>query len=183
MALTWKCPDNVMELLDSVKNKNHPHLEQANFVVAFNDAKPFVKNRLNWGNISRFSEFNKIWQSEKYDFCVVICSDLWHSILDNSQREPLLDLHLCRCNVEYIPETVIEGKKKQVVKDEWGRVKYTDEIKLDANGNPKWQVSPIDFAVLCKNVYRYGLWCSELGAVKDVITSAVLVDSTNEQTE
>jgi len=162
MSLTWKCPDNVFELLSFVKAKHHPDLEKAAFSIAFNDSKPFIKNRFNWGGVNRFSEFHKIWHDTKIDFCVTICSDVWHSILDNDQREALLDLHLTRCELEYVPEIVIEGKKKIVVKDEWGRIKYTDEIKLDDNGLPKWMVVPLDLTVFCKNVKRYGLWCAEL---------------------
>lgn len=172
MSLSWPAPNNVLELLETIKTTHHPHLDAANITVAFDESKPFIKDRFNWGNVSKFSNFNKLWQVQKYDFCIVICSDIWHSILDNSQREALLDLHLTRCEVEYIPEIVIEGKKKKIVKDEWGRVQYTNEIKLDDNGCPKWTVVPLDLNVICKNIQKYGFWCPELSNLQNVVINA-----------
>ena len=54
--------------------------------------------------------------------------------------------------------TVVENKKKKVVKDQWGRVEYTTDLKLDANGDPIWRVMPIDLYVCAANARKYGLW-------------------------
>jgi hypothetical protein len=173
MPVTWIAPLNVLELLETIKEKyHHPRLQAASLSVVFNESKPFTKDRFNWGSVCKFSVFNKLFQDLKYDFCISICSDVWHSILNAEQKEALLDLHLTRCEVEYIPETIIEGKKKIVVKDEWGRVKYTNDIKFDEDGNPKWQVAPLDLNVFSRNVERYGLWCTELNDFKSVLTTA-----------
>lgn len=175
MSLTWPAPANVLELLEIPRAKYHSHLETATFAIAFDESKPFIRNRFNWGSLVKFSDFNKLWQQKsKYDFCITICSDVWHSILDTSQKEALLDLHLTRCEIERVPETIIEGKKKKVVKDEWGRVKYTNEIKFDKNGNPKWQVMPLDLDVFSRNIRRYGLWCPELSDFQTVLANAVV---------
>lgn len=163
MATIWKAPANVCEQLQSIKEQNHhPRLQEATIAVAFNDAKPYVGDRINLGKVSKFSSFNKIWMNQQYDFSIVLCSDVWHSILNPEQREALLDLHLTCCQVEYVPETVQEGNKKVVVKDEHGRTKYTEEVKLDDEGNPKWKKIPLDLYVFCDNVSRYGLWCQPL---------------------
>jgi hypothetical protein len=175
MPVTWKAPANILDQLNEIQLKHHsPRLDAAKFVVALSETKPFIQNRFNWGAVKRFSEFQKIWLSEEYDFCIVLCSDVWHSILNPEQKEALLDLHLSRCSPEYVPETVVEGKKKKVVKDEWGRVKYTNEIKYDENGNPKWVVHPLDLEVFTDNVLRYGLWCSELCDLGTVIAKVTL---------
>lgn len=164
MAASWEAPQNVFDLVQEVQSKYHsPRLDEAAIAVAFVDSKPFLKNRLNLGKVNKFSEFNKLWQMEKYDFCITICADLWHSILDtNQKREALVDLQLNRCTVEYVPEVVIENKKKKVVKDEYGRIKYTNEVKLDKDGNIKWRIEPLDLVVFAANVRRYGLWYDEL---------------------
>lgn len=169
MSITWKASEDVVDILNDLKFSHHPHLEKAKFVIAFNDSKPFKKNRFNWGKVSKFSTFNKLWQGEQHDFCVVLCSDIWQEFLDNHQRKAWLDLQLCRCKVEYIPETIVEGKKKKIIKDEWGFTKYTEEIKLDDNGNPKWFVTPLDLDVACENIKRYGFWCDALDGIKSVL--------------
>lgn len=171
MPVTWKAPGNVLDLLDKIKIKHHhPRLELANFAVVFNESKPFVKNRFNFGSVSKFSPFNQLFQSpEKKDFSIVLCSDVWHSMLNSHQQEAILDLHLTRCEVEYVPEIVIEGKKKKVVKDEWGRVKYTDEVKYDEEGVPKWVIAPLDLSVFSRNVERFGLWCQDLLDMRQVM--------------
>ena len=170
MGIVWNAPAEIYQVVDSVLSKHHsPRLDAARIAIAFNDSKPFVKNRFNWGKVTKFSSFNKIWQKEKFDFCLVVCADVWQDILTPEQKEALIDLHLTRCEVEYIPETITEGKKKQVVKDEWGRIQYTTEVKTDDEGNPKWYVSPLDINVFVQNVGKYGLWCSKFCEVEKVI--------------
>lgn len=170
MAITWKAPSNVFDLLNTIKEQHHcPRLQTARIAVAFTDAKPFVKDRLNLGKTSKFSPFAQIWQKEVYDFCIVLPSDLWHTICNDDKRAALLDLHLTRCQVEYVPETVIEGKKKRVVKDDWGRTQYTDEIKCDEDGNPKWYVAPLDLVAFSQNGRRYGMWYEDLASLVDAL--------------
>lgn len=159
----WKVPLDVSNTVDQVKANNHSHLLEATVAVAFDDSKPFKNDRLNWGKTLRFSDLNKLWQTpQTFDFCIVLSSDVWHDVLDANQKEALIDLHLTRCQVEYVPETIEENGKKKPVKDELGRVKYTSEMKLDDSGNPKWKVVPLDIGVFTLNVGRYGLWCNEL---------------------
>lgn len=171
----WKVPSTVTELVNEVKDKHHPHLEDAKIAVAFDDSKPFKADRLNWGKTQRFSDLNKLWQApQSYDFCIVIPSDVWHDILDASQKEAFIDLHLARCQVEYEPETIVENGKKKPVKDQHGRVKYTNEMKFDDNGNPKWKVLPLDLGVLTENVSRYGLWYHELAEFSEAAKTATV---------
>jgi hypothetical protein len=171
MAITWKAPANVVDLLAEVKQLHHPELLSASIVATLTDSKPFVKNRFNWGSVKKFSDFNKIWFLEKHDLCIDLCSDVWHTILNDKQREALLDLHLTRCTPDYEPEVIIENGKKKVVKDEYGRVKYTSTPKLDDEGRPKWLVTPLDLVVFTKNVKKYGLWCPELDDLSEAIKS------------
>ena len=113
MPVTWKAPNPVSELLAEVKDRYHSELADASIVVTLTDSKPFVKNRFNWGSVKKFSDFNKIWFVDRHDLCVDLCSDVWHSILNDHQREALLDLHLTRCTPDYEPEVVVENGKNE----------------------------------------------------------------------
>lgn len=173
MSTTWKVSDDIINLLVKVKDKFHSNLSKATFALAFDESKAFVKNKFNWGKTLKFNDFNKLWQNpSKFDFAIILSSEVWQDFLDDNQKEAIIDLHLCRCDAEYVPEIVIEGKKKIKVKDEYGRIKYTKEMKLDDNGNPKWKIEPIDMEVLSKNVKHYGLWSNEFLDIKDVISQA-----------
>lgn len=173
MANPWKAPQDVLELINHVKEKFHnERLAEASIVGCFDDSKPFVRNKINLGKVAKFNHLARLWQNQKHDFCLVICADLWHDVLGNAEREALVDLLLSRCEVERIPETIEENGKKKPVKDEWGRIQYTKEIKLDDEGNPKWKVAPLDLELFAKNVRRYGLWLDDLLEMKEAIDSA-----------
>jgi len=169
----WKAPSEVLDLLNIVVGKHHSkRLAGASVACCFDDSKPFLRNKLNLGKVTKFSPLARLWQGQQHDFCLSIPMDLWHSILKGSQREAYLDLQLTRCTVEYMPEEVEENGKKKKIKDEWGRVQYTQEVKTDDEGNPKWKVVPLDLEVFADNVRRYGLWCDDLLELKDAIIAA-----------
>lgn len=169
----WKAPSDIVTLVAEIQNRHHlPRLADASIAVCIEDSKPFVQNKLNLGRVTKFSPLAKLWQASPHDFCLSVPSDLWHSVLKSEQREAYLDLQLARCAVEYIPETVEENGKKKPVKDEWGRVQYTQERKLDDSGNPKWKVVPLDLEIFAGNVRRYGLWHDGLLELQDAIVAA-----------
>lgn len=159
----WKVPGDVLGLIYDLKERfHHPRLEGAEIVACFEDSKAFKHERLNLGKVFKFSEVNKIWQAKPAVFGISISSNLWHDVLNAQTREAYLDLQLARCQVEYVPEMVVENGKKKPVKDDWGRTVFTNEIKVDENGEPKWRVVPLDLSVFIGNVRRYGLWCDDL---------------------
>jgi hypothetical protein len=172
----WKCPNDILELIHSVQIKNHqPRLALASVAACFDDSKPFVHNKLNLGKVAKFSPFMRLWQDKQHDFCLVIPSDLWVSVLNSEQREAYLDLQLTRCEVEYEPDFAeVAGRggktKKVKIKDEWGRIQYSDRMRYDdVTGEPKWKVLPLDLEVFTRNVRRYGLWLDELMEFKNAI--------------
>lgn len=157
--IVWQADNEILQAVEQIKNKHHlPRLDEASVAVCFNDSKAFVKGKLNWGKVQKFSNQQKIWHQKKYDFLITLSADVWHSILDQVQREALLDLHLRRCQVEYLP--ILENKKP--VKDEWGRVQLSTDIKRDEDGVPKWRVSSFGIEVFAENIRTYGLWCEPL---------------------
>lgn len=170
----WKAPAEVLTLLNLVRENHHiERLADASIAVCFEDSKPFVQNKLNLGKVIKFSPLIKLWQDEPHDFCILVPMELWQNILKgDSAKSGYLDLQLTRCSVEYVPEEIEENGKKKKIKDEWGRVQYTNQPKLDDEGNPKWKVLPLDIEVFAKNVRRYGLWCEQLLELKDAIEHA-----------
>src|SRR5689334_9450355 len=127
-------PNNVVTLLNQLKAQDHhPRLEEAHIVICFEDVKPFKKGRFNWGKVTKFSPFAKLWhpKNEKYDFQIALSADGWYQLLDEYQQKAWLELQLTRCQVEMIPKKAKVNGKVQVIKDEFGRIEYTDEVKVD----------------------------------------------------
>lgn len=173
MANVWKASDDVLDIVKKVQSLHHsPRLDRAVIAVCFDESKPFVKNKINLGRILKSSPLSRLWQIRPHDFCLVIPSDLWHSVLTD-RREAYVDLQLTRCVVEYLPDTVEENGKKKPIKDEFGRVQYSTEPKCDEEGNPKWAISPADLEAFASNVRRYGLWLDELVDIKDAVLNNV----------
>lgn len=155
----WVAPETVNKMLDSVFDKHHAdRLGNLSIRLMFDESKPFTKNKMNLGKLLKVRDIDKPHMTRKIDYYVVTSSDLWHSVLNDHQREAFIDLHLSRLHPEYLPVTVIENKKKKVVKDEWGRIEYTTDLKLDAEGDPIWRVAPVDIYVCAINAEKFGLW-------------------------
>jgi hypothetical protein len=179
MAVTpWKVSQEVATLIEKVKVKHHhPRLETASITACFQDGKAFIKNKMNLGKVLKFSPFNKLWQIDKHDFCLLIPSSLWNEVLKTpEQKEAYIDLQLTRCEVEYEAQTAEENGKKIKIKDEYGRIQYTDQMKTDDEGNVKWKVLPLAEAVglevFSSNVRRYGTWLDSIEELKEAIDEA-----------
>lgn len=160
--IVTKAPAPVTDLFREVREKHHPNLDQAAIGVCFTDAKPFRGDQINLGKVSKFSPADQVWQDTKRDFCITLCADVWYQILNEEQREALADLHLTCCDVEHEPVVEIVGNRKKPVKDEWGRVQKTDEIKYNDDGSPKWKIRPLDLIVFADNARKYDLWLKEV---------------------
>jgi hypothetical protein len=162
----WKAESSVTNLLNEVKQKNHPHLLEASIAISFNDSKPFDKQgKFNWGKSRKFSHSAKLWHpsDKKYDFEIVLPADAWYQVLNDYQREAWLDLHLCRFKPEYLPAMKEDEKGKfRPEKDQYGRISYTKDVKLDDEGNVIWKVERFDISVFAENVRNYGLWIEDI---------------------
>lgn len=170
----WSADQSVFDLVEKVKTKHHlPRLADAGIAVTIKDAKAFVRNRFNWGTTTKFSPAAKVHLDKSYDFLITLASDAWN-ILSGDQKEALIDLRVSCCQVEYEPEMIEENGKKKPVKDKWGRNVYTNIIKMDEEGNPKWKAVPLDLHIIQDNVGRYGCWCQDLVDLKSAIKDADL---------
>lgn len=167
----FKASPQICQLLDEVKAKHHPHLAQATIALEFVESKAYIKDEINFGKVAKFGSATKLWFPDhaKYDFLISLCADVWFGLLNNQQREALLDFRLSSCKVEYIPNTVVVNGKKQVIKDEFGRIEYTDQIKTDDEGKPVWKLANFGLAVVVENVKRYGIWYDGLLELKQAI--------------
>lgn len=166
----WPSDIEAQSIKDKVKETyHHPRLAEANVALSFNDSKPFVGDRFNWGKTSKFSSADRIWQGKQYDFHISLPADSWHSILNSTQREAWIDLHLSRCQVEYVPVMLEFNGKKKPEKDEWGRVQYTTEVKVDDEGRPKYKLEPLCLEIFAENASRYKCWIQALLDFKSVL--------------
>lgn len=172
MINPWKASD-LNNLIEKVKS-HHKRLENASIVACFDDSKAFIKNKINLGKVTKFSPLAKLWQNEKHDFCLIICATLWQEILKESDKEALIDLLLQRCDVERVPKFYEENGKKKPIKDEYGRIEYSEEFKVDDEGEPKWRVLPLDLELFSNNIRKYGLWLEDVLEFKKALDSVEL---------
>jgi hypothetical protein len=163
MLKPWKADNAVVAILEEVKKKYHPLLVDANVAVSFNASKPFIKDRFNWGKARKFSCQAKLWHDKEFDFEIILPTEGWHEVLSGEQREAWLDLHLTRFRPEMVVATAADAKgKMKPVKDKFGRISYTDEVKLDQEtGLPIWKVDPLDLHVFSDNARKFGVWCDD----------------------
>jgi hypothetical protein len=61
--------------------------------------------------------------------------------------------------------------KEVVVKDEFGRIQLSKNIKYDEDGIPKWKVHCLDLPVFTENATRYGVWSEELVEFKNAVNT------------
>jgi len=159
MSILWQAPSTVCALVGDTQKKYHTHLDQAKIAVGFVDTKPFIHDQFNWGKVVKFTKAAKLWHGDKkYDFCIFLCADAWHNLLNAKQQQALGDLHLSRCKIKYEPVR----EKGRIIRDEWGRIEYTNDVKYDDDGVPFWKLLPLDIGVFAENVKRFGLWCDDL---------------------
>ena len=51
-----------------------------------------------------------------------------------------------------------------------GRTKYTNVMKFDDNGDPKWKIAPLDLEIFTSNVSKYGVWSDQILELKEAIS-------------
>ena len=172
--MIWPADNAIISLLEYVKTQAHlPRLADVRIDVSMTDGPAFTKDRINLGRVAKVPECYRMRQKIPADFCITISGGTWGEVFKTElQRQALLDLHLTRIQPVYTNEVVIENKKKVVVKDEWGRTKHTDIVKLDKNGEPMWTIDPLDLRTITRNIRRYGLWFEDLLECSSVIIDA-----------
>ncbi len=154
--------------------KNHTHLLDAKIIIYANDKNKLKGNNIIIADASKSS--HKMKASTCSDFNITLYMTAW-SELNQSQQEACMDHELSHCGVCYLPITEQIGTpnkkgkvKTKIVKDEFGRVQYSNEIKRDPQtGQPKWKLIPHDLEEFRDIVERHGIWDDSLKSFKEIM--------------
>jgi len=174
----WELEDNseLYTMLHGLIGRYHSHLEEAKIVLYACDKN---KNRANKVIIADASKAStKMKASTNADFTITVYMTPW-SDLNMNQKKACLDHELCHCGVHYEPVKEAVGgtrggrQRFKVVRDEYGRVQYTNEIKRDENGEPKWRLLPHDLEEFRDIVARHGIWDEDIQSFKEVLDRSV----------
>lgn len=155
MAEIWQAPEDIRAELNRLKDEHHPHLAAASLWVLCSDAPGIRDNQLIATQTKKCTKTEKL--SSGHDFKVIILTETWSKLTDE-QRSVALDEALCRCGVRLVPETVEINGRREVLKDDLGRVIYTDEIDVDKLGNPKWKINRPDADLYFALLARHGTY-------------------------
>ena len=158
MASIWEAPQEIRIAAETIKDEFHPHLSNASLWVLCSDGKALRNNQLVVTQSKKCTKTEKL--STGRDFKIIVMAEAW-SLLPDSARRIALDEALCRCGVKYVPQTVEVNGRKEVVKDDLGRIIYTDQIEFDRDGVPKWRINPPDAGLYYALLQRHGQYCEE----------------------
>ncbi len=174
----WELESNLdlYTMLHELIGRYHSRLEEAKIVLYANDKN---KNRANKIIIAEASKASsKMKASTNADFTIMVYMTPW-SDLNMTQKRACLDHELCHCGVHFEPVKEAAGGTRsgrprlKVVRDDYGRVQYTNEIKRNENGEPKWRLLPHDLEEFRDIVARHGIWDKDIQSFKEVLDRSV----------
>ncbi|MFW5793999.1 MAG: putative metallopeptidase [Bacillota bacterium] len=163
---------NIYSTLRDLIRTNHSHLVEANISIYFCDKNKLKSNQAVIADTSKSS--SKLKASTNADFTITIYMNAWDS-LNPEQKIACLDHELCHCSVHYEPvkEAVGGGRggrqRFKIVKDELGRTQYTNEIKRNEEGEPKWKLETHDLEEFRSIVDRHGIWDENIRSFKEAL--------------
>ena len=170
----WELENNneAYKTMENLIEKYHKHLKEAKIVIYANDKSKTKGDKVIIAESSKAS--NKLKASINADFTITLYVDTWSS-LSPDQKQACLDHELTHCGVQYEPirEQIGLSKtgksKTRIVRDEYGRVQYTSDIKRDENGVPKWKLVIHDLEEFRDIVRRHGMWDEDIQRFKEVL--------------
>lgn len=156
----WLADKSVTDLLEEIRDEYHPHLMEARIAVLFSDKRKVSGNMIILGCMKKVSGEDKVLSN--FDFKMVLSAMDWAE-LGSKQKRALIDHELSHADVERVKLTEMVGGRKKPVKDEHGRVVYTQEIKYDDDtGRPKFKTKGHDFENFAHIAKRYGVEVAEV---------------------
>lgn len=159
MSNVWNATAQICDLGRKVKEQfHHPRLALASIWWLLCDSKPIQSDRFVAVKIQRCNKAEKL--ETGHDFKVMVIAEAWE-MLTNDQREQALDEAMCRCGVKYIPQMIEISGRKEPIKDDLGRIVYTDQIAYDNEGNPKWKIEQPDAGLFYAMLLRRGQYSEE----------------------
>lgn len=141
MASIWEATVKIQQQVKQLRDQHHTHLHQASLWVLCSDAKAIRDNHIIATQTKKCTNTERL--SSGHDFKIVIMMEVW-SLLTDEQRAKAIDEALCRAGVKRVPQMIEINGKKDVVKDDFGRIIYTDEIAYDKEDRPKWKINRPD---------------------------------------
>jgi hypothetical protein len=141
MASIWEASVKIQQQVRAIADQHHSHLHQASLWVLCSDARAIRDNHIIATQTKKCTNTERL--SSGHDFKIIIMMEIW-AMLTDEQRDKALDEALCRCGVKRVPQTMEINGKKEVVKDDYGRIVYTDEIAYDKEDRPKWKINRPD---------------------------------------
>ena len=158
MAAIWEANEDIKRLLRDIKNEHHPHLSTASIWVLCSDGKAIRDNHVIATTTQKCTNTERL--SSNHDFKITIMMETWAHLTDKG-REIALDEALCRCGVKYVQQKMDINGRKEVVKDELGRIVYSDEIEYDKEGIPKWKINKPNAGLYFDLLMRRGAYSEE----------------------
>ncbi len=158
----WTLKENAEEylLLKELIERFHMYLQESKIVLYASDKNKLKANQVVVAESGKAPM--KLKAAIDADFTIMFYP-YWTN-LNAKEKLACLDHQLKRCSVHYEPYkeqvgTSRGGKPKlSVVRDEFGRKQYTNEIKRDEFGKPKWRLLPYEVEEYHEVVLRHGAW-------------------------
>jgi hypothetical protein len=166
-------------LMNELVRAYHPVLAEAKIIIYCSDKNKIKSNAIIMAEASRAS--SKMKASVNADFTITIYVGPW-SDLTPIQKKACMDHELCHCGFQYEPVKEVVGRSRtgtprmKVVKDEHGRTQYTNDVKRDVDGIPKWKLIDHDLEDFYDIVHRYGLWNENLRSFKQAIDQSEVTE-------
>jgi len=157
------------------ESHHHPRLALASIWWLICDSKPIQSDRFIAVKTQRCNKAEKL--ETQHDFKIVIIAEAWE-MLTNDQREQALDEALCHCGVKYIPQMLEINGRKEPVKDDMGRIIYTDVISYDGDGVPKWKINQPDAGLFFAMLQRHGEYSEDARNVIRALNKKPLLQPT-----
>lgn len=170
----WELEQNdpIYTTMGELISRYHTHIAEAKIVIYCSDKNRTRANKIIIADASKAPA--KLKASTSADFTITLYMMPWGD-LDTNQKRACLDHELYHCGVHYEPVQEQIGQSRQgrqrmqVVRDEYGRIQYTNEIKRNENGEPKWRILPHDLEEFCDIVERYGRWDESIQSFSDAL--------------
>lgn len=170
----WELEDNspVYSTISELVHNYHSHLEEAKFIVYCSDKNNNKANKVVIAEASKAPA--RLKASTNADFTITLYMMPWGD-LNMDQKRACLDHELYHCSVHYEPVKEQIGQSRQgrarmqIVRDEYGRIQYTDEIKRNESGEPKWRLISHDLEEFDEIVERYGRWDESIQSFSEAL--------------
>jgi len=150
----WLAGTEIKMMIEKMKQENHPHLAEARIAALLTDKRKISGNKIVLGTAKKVSAEDKVLSD--FDFKIILSGEDWAQLTEK-EKFALIDHELSHLDVARVPQTETVGGRKKPVKDEFGRTIYTDEIKYDDDGKPKWKLRSHDFENFFHIAERYGI--------------------------